>query len=112
MNDQWQRNSVYYDLLRNITNFFNDLDVDWCNDALNLNEYNDMKELHRTKRYNPGIGGAHARPDRPSYSMTYSETSMMVGMIIFGIFLLCAFGWFCKTLAKNFDPQESYQVNS
>lgn len=109
--DQWQINSSHYDLLlRHITNFFNDLELSWCNDALNFNAYNDMEEHDRTKRYNPGIGGSHARPTY--YSRSYSETGMIVGMVIFGIFLLCALGFLCRSFAKNLDLSQSYAVNS
>lgn len=109
--DEWQGNSTHYGLLKHIANFFNASEISWCNDALNLNEYIDMQDLHRTKRYNPGIGGNHAQ-HVPKYTWSQSESSVLVGMIIFGIILLCAFGYLCKTFAKNLGPQENYEINS
>ncbi len=110
--DQWQINSDLNELRRQIEIFFNAFKASWCNDVLKFNEFIDEKKLHRTKRYNPGIGGSHYQPQNPSTnSINYSHTTTVMGIIISGIILLCALAYLCKTFAKNLDPQ-SYQINS
>lgn len=112
-NGQLQINSDHKELRKQIANFFNALEASWCNDALQLNEFKDEKEHSRTKRYNPGIGGSHYRPQNSStHSINYTQRGIVVGMIIFGIVLLCALAYLCKRFTKFVDPQQSYEINS
>ncbi|KAJ6633200.1 hypothetical protein Bhyg_15497, partial [Pseudolycoriella hygida] len=94
---QWQINSTNYELQRrelhrrkphkHIRKDFNASGINWCIDVFNLYEFNATKSLNRKKRFiNRGFGFGPHSPSRPT---DHSEAYILMGMIIFGTFMLC-----------------------
>lgn len=64
----------------------------------------DINKFHRKKRQlHRRIGGT----DDP-YPITYSDANLMIGSILFAIFLLFVLVWMCKAIAQFLDPPEDF----
>ena len=65
----------------------------------------DTIKLRRMKRtLYRRFGGADE-----SYSITYSDTNLIMGSIFVVTFLLFVLIWICKAIAKFLDPPDDYQ---
>lgn len=67
---------------------------------------NDMNQRHRQKRFIRRLSA----PAGDSYSITYSESNLIIGTILVVIVLIFTLLCICKSLAEFLDPPVTYEI--